>query len=53
MHTMSTTPDPDHVRRQYMIRAYLFIGGYVAVNVAAIFGAFDDATPRGRVGPGV
>ena len=50
MHTMSTTPDPDHARRQYGIRASLFLSGYVAINVAAIFGAFDNATPRGAVG---
>lgn len=25
------------------------MSGYVAVNTAAIFGAFDDATPRGAV----
>src|SRR6187455_59267 len=49
MHTMSTTPDPDHVRRQYVLRASLFMSGYVAVNTAAIFGAFDHATPRGAL----
>lgn len=40
---------PDHVRRQFVIRSTLFMSGYVAVNVAAIFGAFDDATPRGAL----
>jgi putative oxidoreductase len=49
MHTMTTTPDPEHVRRQYVLRSSLFMSGYVAINVAAIFGAFDDATPRGAV----
>jgi hypothetical protein len=49
MHTMSTTPDPDHVRRQYVIRSSLFMSGYVAMNVAAIFGAFDNASPRGAL----
>ena len=28
--------------RRYVIRTMAFMGGYVAVNVAAIFGAFDD-----------
>jgi len=32
--------DPAHKR--YLIRTWLFMSGYVAVNVAAIFGAFDD-----------
>jgi putative oxidoreductase len=50
MHTMSTTSDPDHVRRQYILRTWLFMSGYVAMNVAAILGAFDDASPRGAVG---
>ena len=44
-----TSLSPDHVRRQYLIRSTLFMTGYVAVNVAAIFGAFDDATPRGAI----
>jgi len=44
-----TSLSPDHVRRQYVIRSTLFMTGYVAVNVAAIFGAFDDATPRGAI----
>lgn len=39
----------DQIRRQYVIRSSLFMTGYVAVNVAAIFGAFDDATPRGAI----
>ena len=39
------TPDPAH--RRYVIRTTLFMTGYVAINVAAIFGAFDDI---GRAG---
>lgn len=46
---MPTMSDPHHVRRQYVLRASLFMSGYVAVNVAAIFGAFDDARPRGAL----
>jgi len=34
------TMDPAH--RRYVIRTNLFLAGYVAVNVAAIFGAFDE-----------
>ncbi|HEY1050149.1 MAG TPA: hypothetical protein VGE39_10355 [Prosthecobacter sp.] len=50
MTTLSTPhPSPDHVRKQYLVRSSLFMGAYVAVNVAAIFGAFDDATPRGAL----
>lgn len=30
--------------RRYVARTLAFMGGYVAVNVAAIFGAFDDIT---------
>lgn len=39
---MSTNP-----MRTYVIRTVLFMGGYVAVNVAAIFGAFDDVARPG------
>ena len=28
--------------KKYLIRSALFLGGYAAVNLAAIFGAFDD-----------
>jgi putative oxidoreductase len=49
MNSLSTTRDPDHVRRQYTVRSLLFMSGYVAINVAAIFGAFDDASPRGAL----
>lgn len=34
------TMDPAH--RRYVILTNLFMAGYVAVNVAAIFGAFDE-----------
>ncbi len=34
------TMDPAHKR--YVIRTNRFMAGYVAVNVAAIFGAFDE-----------
>ena len=30
--------------RRYVVRTMAFMSGYVAVNVAAIFGAFDDIT---------
>jgi hypothetical protein len=33
--------------KKYRIRALLFMSGYVAVNVAAIFGAFDDVRGAG------
>ena len=35
--------DVDRSRKQYVLRTALFMGGYTIVNVAAIFGAFDDA----------
>ena len=34
------TMDPAH--RRYVIRTNMFIAGYVAANLAAIFGAFDE-----------
>jgi putative oxidoreductase len=40
-----TTPSENH--KKYLIRAYLFMGAYVAVNVAAITGAFDGLKPPG------
>src|SRR4051812_47794703 len=46
---MSTLSHADLVRRQYHIRTYLFMGGYTAVNLAAIFGAFDNVRPRGAL----
>jgi len=30
--------------KRYLVRTVAFMSGYVAVNVAAIFGAFDDIT---------
>ncbi|MBN9318151.1 MAG: hypothetical protein BGN86_13240 [Caulobacterales bacterium 68-7] len=33
--------------RRYTIRTLAFMAGYVAVNVAAIFGAFDDVKAPG------
>jgi len=40
---------PESANRRYRIRTFLFMGGYVVANVAAIFGAFDDMTPRGAI----
>jgi putative oxidoreductase len=40
-----TTPSETH--KKYLIRASLFMGAYVAVNIAAITGAFDDMKPPG------
>jgi putative oxidoreductase len=34
---------PDAANRRYTIRTILFFSGYVAVNAAAMAGAFDDA----------
>jgi hypothetical protein len=45
----NTVLSPQVVHRQYLIRTWLFMGGYVAVNIAAIFGAFDDARGPGAV----
>ncbi len=36
--------------RKYIIRAALFMSGYVALNIAVITGAFDDMEPRGTWG---
>ena len=47
--TTTTTLSPQIVHRQYVLRASLFMSGYVAVNVAAIFGAFDDARGAGAL----
>ena len=41
---------PSETNKKYFIRAALFMGSYVAVNVAAITGAFDDMKPRGAWG---
>ena len=32
--------------RRYLIRTWAIMGGYVAVNIATIFGAFDDIQGR-------
>ena len=32
--------------KRYLFRTFAFMGGYVAVNVAAIFGAFDEIIGR-------
>lgn len=39
--------DPATVNQKYRIRAALFMVAYIAVNVAAIFGSFDDMRPPG------
>lgn len=49
MTALSSCTSPERARRRYVIRSAFFMTGYVAVNVAAIFGAFDDATPRGAL----
>jgi putative oxidoreductase len=40
----------DIAHRRYIIRTLAFMAGYVAVNVAAIAGAFDDITAPGSYG---
>jgi len=37
----------DLPHRRYLVRSLLFMGGYVAINMAAITGAFDDLTRPG------
>ncbi len=37
---MFKTMDPAH--RRYVIRTNAFMAGYVAINLAAVFGAFDE-----------
>lgn len=37
---------PSEINKKFHIRAALFMGAYVAVNVAAITGAFDGMNPR-------
>jgi putative oxidoreductase len=41
---------PSETNKKYLVRAFLFLGAYVALNVAAITGAFDDMKPRGAWG---
>ena len=38
------------VDQKYKIRALLYMGAYIALNLAAITGAFDDMKPRGAWG---
>jgi hypothetical protein len=42
--------DPSAVLKTYLIRTVLFMGGYTAINVAAITGAFDDMRSPGTWG---
>lgn len=44
---MTTTAETN---RKYAIRAALFLGAYVAINLAAISGAFEGMRPRGAWG---
>jgi len=37
----------DIAHRRYIIRTLAFMAGYVAINIAAITGAFDNATAPG------
>ncbi len=48
-HSTLTLPSPRDVHRRYVLRTCLFMTGYVAVNLAAIFGAFDDVRGAGAV----
>ena len=41
--------NPESANRKYIIRTVLFMGGYMAANLAALSGAFDDITPRGAL----
>lgn len=43
-----TTPSETH--KKYLIRTSLFMGAYVAINLAALTGAFDGMKPRGTWG---
>lgn len=40
MLAVAKSSSPAH--RRYVVRTMAFMSGYVAINVAAIFGAFDD-----------
>lgn len=42
--------DPSINNKKYYIRTALFMGGYVALNLAAITGAFDDMKSPGTWG---
>lgn len=39
--------------KQYLFRTFAFMAGYTAVNVAAIFGAFDDIGRAGGLALGL
>ena len=39
--------------KRYLIRTFAFMGGYVAVNMAAVFGALDDAAGWGAYALGL
>lgn len=41
--------DPGTARRKYVIRTAVFMGAYVALNLAAIAGAFDDLEHPGAL----
>ena len=41
---------PSETNKKYFTRAFLFMGAYVAVNAAAITGAFDGMKPPGTWG---
>lgn len=41
--------DPAIAARRYLARSTIFIGAYVALHLAAITGAFDDARPPGSL----
>ena len=41
---------PTRIDQKYLIRSALFMGAYLAVNLAVISGAFDDMKPRGTWG---
>jgi len=39
---LKSAPSATEAGKRYVIRTMAFMSGYVAINVAAIFGAFDD-----------
>ena len=39
----------DRARRRYIVRTLAFMGGYAAINLAAIVGAFDDLKRPGAI----
>jgi putative oxidoreductase len=43
-------PTLSETDKKYFLRAGLFMGAYVAINIAAITGAFDGMKPRGAWG---